>query len=451
MKILFLAILCLLALNTSASTNGTIKAAAASGSELLLSPNTNFAVTEILSPLIMTNVSLFGYNSVYSNGTLNTYDVVPGFQPFGGNFFGLSISNSLEISQTNQQACLGFSLLQEMESSTFNFYDLVCVSAGSNGDAVSWKTDYAATNIVNFYNSQFRAKHWAFNLVGRGIFKFYGCLFDATGPSSDDSAVAFMPDQGPVTNFLYGCHLVARNGGSATWTMLEQIRSYNFLEGCTLEAVETNNANPSVTAFTCSGEGNYVTIFNNCYFHVVGGQTNYVIDLTPGGTRSTLVLNNCFWDGAYGPVVVNNVATPDLPSITVIGGNFAPSNFATLENVTFTSEPLIGDGSSITNLNFAMDTNQVNTGILPANKVTMTNLTRNITIAGFSDLDPSRWSTAILLATNSTSIPRFISLPPGVVTQDGARVYGVGARQARIFQFGIWCKSFTNAVTAPAY
>jgi hypothetical protein len=450
MKILFFLIPCLLALNTPASTNGTIKATGMS--DVSLSPNTNFTVTGVFSPLMITNVSLFGYNSVYSNSTISDLysEPEPGFQPFGGNFFGLCISNSLEISQTNRQACLGFTLGQQMESSTFNFYDLVCVSAGSNGDAVSWKTDYTATNIVNFYNSQFRAKHWAFNQVGRGTFKFYGCLFDATGPSSDDTAVAFMPDQGPVTNFLYGCHLVARNGGSLTWTMLEQTHSYNFLEGCTLEASETNNANSSVTAFTCSGEGNYVTIFNNCYFHVVGGQTNYVIDLSFGGMRSTLVLNNCYWDGAYGPVVVNN-AGYDLPSITVIGGNFTPSNFATLENVTFASEPLIGDGSSITNLSFAMDTNQVNTGILPANKVTMTNLTKNITLAGFSGLDPGRWTTAILIATNSTALPRTIALPPGVVTQDGARSYSVPAKQARIFQFGIWCKSFTNAVTAPAF
>jgi hypothetical protein len=338
-----------------------------------------------------------------------------------------------------------------MESSTFNFYDLVCISGGSNGDAVSWKTPYYATNIVNFYNSQFRARHWAFNLVGRGTFKFYGCLFEATGPSSDDTVVAFMPDQGPVTNFLYGCHLVARNGGSVTWTLLEQIHSYNFLEGCTLEATETNNANPSVTAFTCSGEGNYVTVFNNCYFHVAGGQTNYVIDLSPGGERSALVLNNCYWDGAYGPVVVNNDGSLGQPSITVIGGNFVPSNFATLQNVTFAHEPLVGDGGSITNLSFSMDTNRVNTGILPANKVTMTNLTSNITLAGFSGLDPGRWCTAILIATNGTLVPRVVSLPPGVVTQDGARLYSVGARQARIFQFGIWCKSFTNAVTAPAF
>jgi hypothetical protein len=260
-----------------------------------------------------------------------------------------------------------------------------------------------------------------------------------------------MPDQGPVTNFLYGCHLAARNGGSVTLTMLEQIHSYNFLEGCTLEATETNNANPIVTAFMCSGEGDYVTVFNNCYFHVVGGLTNYVIDLSFGGLRSTLVLNNCYWDGAYGPVVVNNAGGDFLPAITVIGGNFKPANFATLQNVTFASEPLIGNGSLITNLNFAMDTNQVSTGVLPANKATMTNLTQNITLAGFSGLDPSRWSTAILIASNGTAIPKIISLPPGVVTQDGARAYSVGPWQARIFQFGIWCKSFTNAVTAPAF
>lgn len=306
------------------------------GQGLSIAPNTNLAVTNIIAPLKFTNVNFVGYGSVYSNSIAfaDVSEPIPAFQPYSGTFYGLTVSNSLLIANTQHVAAFGLSNAV-MPSTSMSFYDLTAIGSGTNGDAVSWKQSISGTiptNDISFFNSKFLASHYAFNQVGRGTFHFYGSLFSAIGPGSGGETVAFLPDQGPLTNWLYGCHLIARNGGSVTIAFLEQINSYNYFNGCTIEATETNASAGNVAGVACSGEGSYVSDFNSCFFRTVGGASPYIIDLSNGGASSVLILKNCYWEGLAGPVVVNNTGGE---TITVTGGNFKPSNFASLTGVTF--------------------------------------------------------------------------------------------------------------------
>jgi hypothetical protein len=103
------------------------------------------------------------------------------------------------------------------------------------------------------------------------------------------------------------------------------------------------------------------------------------------------------------------------------------------------------DGSPLTNLVLVLQTNAINTGILPCNKVTVTNLTGNITLGGFSGIDPNVWNTAILMATNSTGADKTVTLPPGIVGDDGQPQTSaiVTNQSSKVFTFRIM-KNYTN-------
>jgi hypothetical protein len=326
-----------------------------------------FSVPNVVptSNKVATNVTFLGQGLIYSNSVPSIAGVDSiGFTPFGGNYYGLIVTNSYLISSTNEQAAMGFS-----ESITYslptngilNFYDGAFYGSGSNGDAVSWKEPLnAPTNEINFYNSQFIAPNYAFNQVGsRSTFRFYNCLWEATGPSWQGGSFGFLPDQGPVTNVITGGNIVARNS-DVNCGLLVQIKSYNTLNGVVFDISNTNSsattANTASDAYgyanhqlqnvaiAWSGEGDYYAICNGCTFHFGGVGTNYVTDFeflqVAGGVRATLVLNNCYWYGATGPVVVQNSIAENggtQPTIIVSGGNFTPANFSTMAGVTFTN------------------------------------------------------------------------------------------------------------------
>lgn len=338
---------------------------------------TNFNTFNITTITKVTN----GYGMYY--GTIFTNKIVgaggadsPAFQPHGGNYYGLTIYNDPFISETNYQVAFGFnngSSAYPFTNNPVTFHDMQIFGVGTNSDAVDWNISGNPAPIRNpqfyFYNSIFDARHYAFNQIGHGTFQFNNCTFKAKGPGYDGVAAAFLPDQGP-TNYLIGCQLIARDGGPvATVALLAQVSSTNILENCVLEATSTNNADPEVTCYWASGEGGYSTIFNGCHFKIGGGATNYVIDMDDisqnQNAAQTIVLNNCYWEGSLGAnlVPVNNINS-NGHNITVNGGNFKPSDFATPARVRWVTPR--GIATNVTSDNWTVSTNFVQ-GFIYAN------------------------------------------------------------------------------------
>lgn len=77
-----------------------------------------------------------------------------------------------------------------------------------------------------------------------------------------------------------------------------------------------------------------------------------------------------------------------------------------------------GNGSGLTNLDLTISTNGINTGVIPVGKVTYTNITGNITIAGFSGVDANGSDWAEMYVTNGSGpgTPRSVTFAASVGT-----------------------------------
>jgi len=80
------------------------------------------------------------------------------------------------------------------------------------------------------------------------------------------------------------------------------------------------------------------------------------------------------------------------------------------------------DGGSLTNLTLNLQTNAINTGVIPVGKTTFTNIAGNITIGGFSSVDFNYNQWAKLWVTNSTATDYTVTLPASVCTATNAFV-----------------------------
>jgi len=78
--------------------------------------------------------------------------------------------------------------------------------------------------------------------------------------------------------------------------------------------------------------------------------------------------------------------------------------------------------------NIVMVTNVINTGVIPCGKTTYTNLTGNITLAGFSGVDLTYNNWAKLYVTNASgpSTPRSVTMPAPVRTSTHSFVFDTG-------------------------
>lgn len=311
------------------------------GASAAIAPNTNVAIVNLTSPLILTNASFFGVTALYSNSI--TAASSPAFEPAGGEYSGLHITNSPSIAG---QQCIGF-------PSTFKFDSvnrrIVIRDSVFWSDGVSDAGYFAetlsnpgvATNDLYFYNDVFHAGEYGCFVYGFWNTTFIGCHFDAT--------VGFAPDQGPCTNTLIGCRFDAQAGvlsapsnGKQAQGVLMQVRSRAVIEAGYFNITTTNAADVSA-GVTFSGEGDYVTVIKNSHFHLAGPGTNTILDVrfNTSGSANTVVLDGVTWDGANGESGSANVVVQNLdpggsnPTITVIGGNLTPANFGSLTGVTF--------------------------------------------------------------------------------------------------------------------
>ena len=327
-------------LNGNSLSNGNLQS-------IFLGSNTNLSVSNLISPIIVTNQEIFAPTVVYSNSI--TASLIPAFQPFGGEYVGIHVTNSAAISAATEQAAVGFPQNQTFDTfkRRITFRDSVFWSDGNAGDAASFRSlntgaTGTSTNDLFFYNTTFHAANFAFNEIGCGNYNFEGCDFEAIG--STINSACYLPDQGPNTNVLKSCKLTAKNSPLACG-VLSQLNSYTWMIGCYFDMTTTNAAHES-TAIAFSGEGFYTLHIKDSHFHLGGPGTNCIADWTfagaGGANPCTLTLENCTYDGANsasGGWLINNSVTP-APTINVIGGNLSWTNFTTLTNVFFLNPPV---------------------------------------------------------------------------------------------------------------
>lgn len=124
-----------------------------------------------------------------------------------------------------------------------------------------------------------------------------------------------------------------------------------------------------------------------------------------------------YLSGAY----IKGTLTPSFTS-----GSFGTVNATNLITLS-TNAPFMGtdgdsklvpkyDGSALTNLTLTIPTNAINTGVIPVGKTTYTNLTGNITIAGFSgvDLNGETWANIYVTNASGAGTPRSVTFAASV-------------------------------------
>jgi hypothetical protein len=320
----------------------------------VIPPTTNSTVYNVATPQIYTNVMFQGQMVFFSNSV--TSGQQPALQTMGGVYSDLYITNSPSISASIEQVCIGTPTTTKFDTLTRDIIirNSVFWSDGISGDAAYFgevlSGSGVATNRVFFQNVIFHSAN--LGLVPFGFWKMYlqGCFFDVYG-------YGLCPDQGPNTNICSDTIFDVKAGASlgidavskVSSAILAEVRGRAILNNCDFRIITTNAAH-SATALMFSAEPSLstVVILNNCHVHLEGPGTNTVIDmrLNPGNeTGCSIILNNVYFDGVNGEsgastvVVQNNSGSGQFQTITVLGGNLTPANFATLTSVTFLNQP----------------------------------------------------------------------------------------------------------------
>lgn len=176
----------------------------------------------------------------------------------------------------------------------------------------------------------------------------------------------------------------------------------------------------------------------------LGGTSMFLTEPTAVSLTSYLKLTN-------GTI---SASVPTTPAELAVLGNFA-SGGSFLKWTTIAGDKLIMDGTGAAYFagpasasTFLLSTNATaNNGVLNPGE-TVTNLAGNITIAGFSGIDFTRWNSYLLIATNGNSgADRSVTMPATVFGVNGttAPVFWVTNNHETTISIGIR-KGRTNAV-----
>jgi hypothetical protein len=108
------------------------------------------------------------------------------------------------------------------------------------------------------------------------------------------------------------------------------------------------------------------------------------------------------------------------------------------------------NGSSLTNLTYKWVIAPAGDGLVNLGKLTITNLTGNITLNSMSGVDTTMGVPGVVLAIADGST-RTVALPANCFSADGVRTYYVTNGTARIFAFTVYGSSWTNCSCVPSF
>lgn len=250
-----------------------------------------------------------------------------------------------------------------------------------------------------------------------------------------------------VSSNVYSTNIITTNLFSETTYNITNISQTTFVTN--LYVYQEYISNLFVTNITISGAGNgpwilqeqgvghnttitNLAVWDDLVFSTTDPTLAPVLDLVSNGVILT-GFDGGQWFGNGGGLTnlhVSGLVTNQVPATNVFSGGVLASN--TLSATAGNDGWMLGqsnslpvwfqNGNALTNLHYAYTTNAIpNTGALSFGGNTyFTNIQANTTLAAFLAVDPAKYETIVLFATNSTSTDWTLTGPGGC-----AGLYGV--------------------------
>jgi hypothetical protein len=341
-----------------------------------------------------------------------------------------------------------------------NYFDASTYFA-SNVYVRALSVSNATPSRIAIFNA---AKELTNGIVGSGL-SFDGITLTATGGSGDTNAISYMPGLVPAV----------RTRATSTGQPVLELLHTNGVPWL----INTNNGTDNdefhlqlssgfkvlsafgVTQIALRSPGAFIGVYNSSQqwmqvqtgSHVLNDtNTQVVFDFSDKGVPilgDYTIRLDTLADGQFlkrsGTEIVGtdeldldqlNVTTAFLTNVVLT--NISAAFLGTDSNGKVVTTV---NGAALTNLTYNLQTNAINTGVLPVGKTTFTNITGNITLGAFSgvDLNYNQW--AKLWVTNSDTSPHSVTVAASIDTSTNtfvlAKAFWVTNASAMTISFDI--------------